>query len=437
MKKYLKNSLIATLPILVSSYCFAEIVPFDSDQWEFDAREAVVEEYMGQQALSLNGGLAMLDVEFINGTIEFDVFFESEFFKENKGFIGSVFRLQDEANYEKFYTRPHRMDGEPDAAQLVPVYNHWSSWELYWEGHFAPIQYVYDEWTHFKIVVSDKYAEVYAMDMETPVLTSELQREIKAGKIGLKSDPSAPATAHYANFEYTIEDNPTIKNPPESQPAPVGTITSWAVSEPFEALELDSKMTLSAGDGKGWVEWTADSTTGIMNLAKTSVIKSDPPNKNPGVDTVFARTTIVSDKEQVKKLQFGFTDLVKVYFNGKLIYSENNSFASRDYRFMGLMRYSNELYLPLEKGENDLTFAVTGLFASWGVQARLEDLDGLEINATGEDFTFSKSADSCKSLFANGKFHVPCVEFAGTTYEIDLYGTVPTFILDLDSIIEK
>jgi len=75
MKNSFKNGLIATLPILISSYCFAEIVSFDSEQWEFDAKEAVAEEYMGQQALSLNGGLAMLDVEFTDGTIEFDVFF--------------------------------------------------------------------------------------------------------------------------------------------------------------------------------------------------------------------------------------------------------------------------------------------------------------------------------------------------------------------------
>jgi len=385
MKNYLKKGVIGlgVLPFLVGSYCFADVAPFDSELWEFDAREATPGEYMGQQALSLNGGLAILDVEFTNGTIEFDAFFESDFFKENKGFIGSVFRLQDAGNYEKFYIRPHRMDGEPDAAQLVPVYNHWSSWELYWEGHYAPIQFIYDEWMHFKIIVSGEYAEVYAgTDMDNPVLSTELKRDIVPGKIGLKSDPSAPATAHFANFEYTIEESPELKNPPEFKLAPIGTVMSWSISEAFEASELEGKLNLTEEDDKEWEEWEADLTTGVMNLAKVHHIDSDPPNNKPGVDTVFVRTTIVSDKEQVKKLQFGFTDLVKVYFNGQLLYSENNAFGSRDYRFMGLMRYANELYLPLKTGENDLTLAVTGLFASWGVQARFEDLEGIELTTT-------------------------------------------------------
>jgi hypothetical protein len=185
-----------------------------------------------------------------------------------------------------------------------------------------------------------------------------------------------------------------------------------------------------------------------MNLAKTHHIDSDPPNKKPGVDTVFARTTIVSDKDQVKKLQFGFTDLGKVYFNGQLLYSENNAFGSRDYRFMGLMRYANELYLPLRKGENDLTLAVTGLFASWGVQARLDDLEGVELTTAGEGFAFDKQTDdSCVASYSaneNGKLHIPCVllsDDAGseTLYEVDMYQNQPAynFDLDVDSIVAK
>jgi len=442
MKNYCRKSVIGILPILISSYCFADVIPFDSEQWEFNAKTAVVEEYLGQQSLTLNSGFATIDAEFTNGIIEFDVVFEKEVYQSNKGFIAAVFRLQDESEYEKFYMRPHRMNGEQDASQLIPVYNHWSSWELYWEGHFAPIQFVYDEWMHIKLVVSGEYAEVYAIDMDTPVLSTILKREIQPGKIGVKSDPSAPnGIAHFANFDYTIEDSPTLKNPPELTTAPAGTIMSWAISEPFEASELDGQMTLTESSQE-WVEWAADSTAGVMNLAKTHHIDTDPPNKKPGADTVFARTTIVSDKDQTKKLQFGFTDLVKVYLNGKLMYSENNSFGSRDYRFMGLMRYSNELYLPLQEGENDLTLAVTGLFASWGVQARLNDLEGVELNAAGESFAFNEKTtdDSCVASYsADGKLHIPCVDVAGTTYEVDMYGSAPdfNFALDMDSITAK
>jgi hypothetical protein len=431
MKRNLK-CFIGALPFLAASYCYAEIVPFDSERWDFEEDQARVEAHLGEQSLYLKGGIAtIIDSEFTNGIIEYDIAIEQRFSKE-RAFVGAIFRLQDSGNYEKFYMRSHRSEGEPDATHFVPVYNHWSSWQLFWDKHIASVQFAYDEWMHVKVIISGRYAEVYVIDMEDPALVVELKREIQSGKVGVKVDTASPAWAHYANFDYTpLDSPPLLENQPEPQEAPAGTVMSWLISEPFEKENLDGILNLNEGsrqEVEPWTEFASDPSTGVGNLAKVHEIDADPRDNKPGPDTVFARTTIVSETEQLKKLQFGYSDKVKLYFNGQLLYSENNAFRSRDYRFMGLMRYANELYLPLKAGENELWMAVTGLFASWGVQARLEDMEGIEFNTTG-GIDLDNPGDDCLASYSmNGNLHIPCVSVPIP----DVFGGVIVFDVEMN-----
>ena len=88
---------------------------------------------------------------------------------------------------------------------------------------------------------------------------------------------------------------------------------------------------------------------------------------------------IRSDHEQIKKIQFGFSDRIRVFFNDRLLYSGNNNYASRDFRFLGTIGFFDELYLPLKKGENEIWMAVSEDFGGWGLLAKLENLDGVTI----------------------------------------------------------
>ncbi|HYG79310.1 MAG TPA: hypothetical protein VD861_02925, partial [Pyrinomonadaceae bacterium] len=99
-----------------------------------------------------------------------------------------------------------------------------------------------------------------------------------------------------------------------------------------------------------------------------------------GRDTVFARLVIQSDREQVKKIRFGFSDEVKVYFNDRLLYGGSDIYQSRDYRFLGTIGLYDELYLPLGRGENELWLAVTENFGGWGVTAQFEDMEGIKVS---------------------------------------------------------
>src|SRR5688572_10941738 len=182
-----------------------------------------------------------------------------------------------------------------------------------------------------KIVVSGENAEVYINDMTTPALfISELMRETKPGKIGLGAGNFA--AAYFSNFSFTPMNNPPLKGKAkEPETAPAGTILSWMVSGLIDGKSLENKYQLTAADKQNldWKKLSSESS-GLTNLARIQGLEKDKT-------TTFARLTIQSESEQVKKFRFGFSDAVKVYFNDRLIYGGNDLYISRDYRFLGTM----------------------------------------------------------------------------------------------------
>ncbi len=347
----------------------ADTVPFDAGRWEIKARESRVVNHLGRSSLYLKGGVAAVrDSKFTNGVIEFDIALPRE-----RGFMGAVWRVQDFENYEEFYIRPHQ-SGNPDANQYTPIFNGVPGWQLYYgEGYGAPVRYDYDQWTHVRIVVNGSRAEVYVKEMESPALVvRELKRETKEGRVGLSVGNFAPG--YFSNFEVTATNDPPLKGKPLAAPAtPPGTVTSWMVSDAFDRKSLEGKYQLAPADGERlkWRRLGAEQD-GTANLARLQGVAE-------GRDTVFARLVIQSDREQVKKVRFGFSDEVKVYFNDRLLYGGGDIYQSRDYRFLGTIGLYDELYLPLRRGANELRLAVTENFGGWGVTARFENMEGIKL----------------------------------------------------------
>jgi hypothetical protein len=357
-----------------SSIASNEIIPFDSNLWEIETLESRAEDYLGQKSLFLKGGFATVkDSEFTDGIIEYDLAFDGQ-----RGFVGNVWRLQDFGNFEKFYMRPHQ-SGNPDASQYTPFFNEISSVQLYSgiDDFLARLTYPFNEWIHVKVVVSGENAEIYVKDMEEPALIiNDLKRDIKPGKVGLFVEKDF-APAHFANFSYTSTSNPPLKgeiNPPEK--APEGTVISWLVSNSFEEQYLEDKYQLFTEKEKekfNWKKLLADNS-GIANFARLQGIED-------GKNTVFARTKIITDRDTIKQLKFGFSDRVKVYLNGRLLYGGSDVAGSRDYRFLGTVGLFDELYLPLKKGDNELWISVSeGEFLlGWGLIAQFSDPEGISL----------------------------------------------------------
>lgn len=363
--KSIRFFIVSILQIFCSHFTSAqERIPFSSDQWNIEAEEYELTEFKGKETLILKGGIAFLnDLDFLNGIIEFDMAVPNE-----RGFMGAVWRLQDRRNYEEFYVRPHQ-SGNPDANQYTPVFNGLASWQLYYgEGYGQPVNYLFDEWMHIKIIISGQSGEVYIMDMENPALVIyDMKRDLQRGKIGIEAGNFAPG--RFADFQFTQIDSPVLKSRIIMPGDPVyGTVLSWEISNPFPEDQIRGKTIIEDGFIRG-LNWTQleSENTGIANLARLSDLTQG--------NTVLVRLMINAEEDLMKGFQIGYSDIAQVYVNNLILYTGQNIYQSRDYRFLGTIGYFDEVYLPLQRGINELIIAVTENFGGWGVMGKFRNTD--------------------------------------------------------------
>jgi hypothetical protein len=341
-------------------------IPFDSGLWAWGATEPEPAQHLGRACIHVEAPLPIfVDVELLDGAIELELAVTRE-----RSFHGVVWRGRDAENYESFFVRPHQV-GNPDAIQYTPVFNGISSWQLYHgPGYWAPIPFPIGEWFRIRVVFAGERAEAYVGDLQAPALSiGELRLPVQAGRIGILA--GGPGL-HLAGFSYDASGAVDLGPPPP--PAPVaqeGIVPAWSISDAFpeQALAAGEALDEASLAERTWTELPSE-PSGLVDLARVNGIRG---RRN----TVFARTVIQSERAQTKRMDFGFSDRAVVYLDGRALYRGNDSYRSRDYRFLGSIGYFDTLYLPLAEGENELVVAVSEDFGGWGVQARFPDTDGL------------------------------------------------------------
>ncbi len=357
-------------------------IEFSGRTWTSTSSDAKVEQYLGREALRLRGGTVLLDdVEFESGVIEYDMATTG-----HRSFVGVMFRSREAGpvGYEEFYLRPHQT-GRFDAVQYTPVYNGISAWQLYSEYN-APVNIPRNEWIHVKLVIAGSHMDVFVSDMETPVIVvRHLRRGPGPGRVGLTANfPGAQATDIYptafANVSVRVDDGPVNWVQDVAPSVSTGIIGAWSLS-PAVAATAASVEALDDGvmAGGGWRVVHTDST-GRLNIAAHTGF---PRGARQG--TVYARAIIHSDRAQVVKLNYGFSDRASLFLNGQLLFTGNNTYRSRSLRYLGAMTLNNDaIYLNLSEGENELVFAVSEAFGGWGLTARLRDTEGVTVEAGTE-----------------------------------------------------
>ena len=357
------------------------VIAFDSDSWVLAG--ASRSEFLGRDALA---GFAYLkDVELDDGVIEVDVAVTG-----TRSYPGIVFRMQSQAEYERFYIRPHRAGLYPDALQYVPVFNGIAGWQLYnGEGFTAEASIPANEWVPLRLEFGGKQARVFVGDADEPALVIPLllHGNVK-GTVGLSGPRDG--SAYFSNFRYRAGD--TLDFPPVVEPeTPPGTITRWQISQPFPlgAIDMEHYPTDEEAAGITWQDVTPG-PSGLVDVARyTGRIGRE-------TDCVLARTILHEQAKTVREIRFGYSDAVTVFLNGELLFSGNSAYRQRDPSFLGIIGLNDAVYLPLKKGDNELLLMVAESFGGWGFMARdgraVFLSDGVSrLWETGDDFRTPES----------------------------------------------
>jgi len=267
--------------------------------------------------------------------------------------------------------------------QYTPVLNNGRNWQIYnGPGFTGAVDIPKDVWFHLRLEVAGAQAKLYVKDMNKPaLLMADLKSDIRKGQVALFDLTGA---TYFANFEIrATPDAPWERHLP---PMPPDTLIRWSLSPSYDALARDVEPPLSDSEGARmqWqnVEAEAPGFVVINRYREAPQVRVSFANDfskrlepQPGMKLVYARTSIESDRDQVKRLLIGYSDDVSVFLNGKILFRGRSAQNFRDPAFLGIVNPENDVvYLPLKKGRNELVLAVSELGGGWGFICRLTEM---------------------------------------------------------------
>jgi hypothetical protein len=343
-------------------------VAFDSARWELEGN-AKQTRIRGRDCLMLDGAAALVkDFELQDGVIDVDVTTAAK-----RGFFGLQFRVVDDgASSEWVYLRQHN-SGLPDAMQYTPVLHTGLNWQLFsGPGFTGAVDIPHDEWFHLRLAVAGAQAKLFVKDMAQPALViDDLKSGIQRGQVGLVA-----LTGETCFADFQVRTTPVAAWQRHPPPTPAGTIVRWSLSPAFDALARNLERPLAAAD-IAQIRWqTVDAEPPGLVLINRYRESPHPPvsfardwtkrlEPQPGMQVVYARAVIDSDRDQVKKLAIGYSDDVSVFLNGAILWRGRSAQNFRDPAFLGIVDAENDaVYLPLRKSSNELVLAVSELGAA-------------------------------------------------------------------------
>jgi len=370
-KKETTNTAEVKIPMTAASW------EFDSSQVEFGTHRSV------PAAKSKRGSYYQIFLKnhiFSNGTIEFDVELIG------MGFPGINFRMSDDKkNGENFYIRSFGPVSPETRTtlQYAAIIDGMSIWDL--SDEYQAGATIYQEgWNHVKLVIAGKQMQAFVNDMSRPALiVPELEGWRDSGYISLTGNviyanlsikPSATEDlGPMSGYVSTYNDTRYIKN--------------WMVTTPVNfPFGKDVSMPLPGAYGKIVTSDLPDSTTkwseikaesrAIVNLSRKFGSVPDDARR-----LAWLKTTIQSSKAQERILNIGFSDEVWIFINGQILHVDKNYFGTPSQKLSkGRCIIENtSIRLPLKEGSNEIMIGLANYFYGWGIVARLDDTDGIEL----------------------------------------------------------
>jgi hypothetical protein len=354
------KKLAGLLPILFTLHAAAQQTKLTAAHWDFLPNTVEFLTYKGVPAMKIltrDGRPVLKDMDFTDGTIEYDME------PTVGGFTAMYFRWSSQQESECFYFRTGCAGNSnaPDAVQYAPILKGVNLWDMLPE-YQSSATFERGQWNHVKLVVSGKQMLVYVND-KTALQIPRLEADSQHGKIAFDG----------------------------------GVIVSNLVIRPGQTERLSPVpgIDLSDNDARYLRKW---------EIGKVSKVRGEMPPKDSVWDTIIAerrglinltrlygeskekrvvwlKTTIHSKTAQIRTLNLGFSDDVEVLINGKYLYVDKNQYGAPISKMPdGRCSLENAtLNVPLNEGDNELLIALSNYFYGWGIMARFDKMDGLDI----------------------------------------------------------
>jgi hypothetical protein len=373
----MRTTIVAAL-LAVTADVSGDVLPLADGQWELEGPATVVERFDGRDTVRMETGTASRKGTSVrDGTIEFDVMLS-----RRRSFVYVHFRVADDEEREEIYFRPHK-SGLPDAVQYAPVFQGQSAWQLcHGPGGTASLAFDPGVWTHVRVVLQDQRAALFVGAGPEPVMISKLAHAPRVGTIAFGSfvprgTPGSDVPARFSNVSVRADTGGYVFPPePAEKPAEPGVVRAWSVSRAFKPSETPPDSLPDAAS-LGEFQRLEAAASGLVELHRYVRL---PAGSREGA--AVARVKVLVSEAGRRRIDLGYSDRVTVFLNGRPLYQGEASYSFDRPRREGLIGYDQaSLFLPLEKGENELAVLVSDFFGGWGLMARFADPNGLVVEA--------------------------------------------------------
>ncbi|NML42032.1 hypothetical protein HHL17_32905 [Chitinophaga sp. G-6-1-13] len=351
--------------LFISMQGMAQQIPLKAAKWEFASDKVKFLTYRDVPAMQLtdrDSHALLKGPEFADGTIEYDI--------EPVGddFTSMYFRRANAKEKECFYFRTP-FAGQPYAPQGVqytPFIDEVNLWDMLYQfqGN-APFDK--GRWNHVKLIISGKQMRAYVNHQ--PVLyIPYLEGNTNHGAIAFSGQ------AYIANLVIRYGETEGLSPVPGTDPTfnDPRYLRKWQISKP-DSLPHEHYILNGFPKQLSWDSIIAE-RRGLVNLTRQF-------GKSHTRRIVWLKTTIQAQAAGMKKISLGFSDDVWVYVNGQPVYLDKNRYGTPLAKVpAGRCSLDNaSFYLPLKAGNNELVIGVANDFFGWGLIARMDDLDGIQL----------------------------------------------------------
>ena len=375
---------ICALSVLGTASAFASTVmplPISlvADNWQasgnatFIAREAFPQGILQVTSESEQGFVALKDMHFDNGTIEFDIKPVGE------EMPGIRFHQKNGDTADMLYIRVSPdCPASQDCLQYVPIIKSRVLWDVY-PQYQASAPFRENEWNHIRLVISGRRMNVYVNGRTEPSLrVAHLEGDASTGTIAFEG------TAYYANLTLApgVTDGLDPKAPADPAAGDPRYLVQWQGTDPVSMGTTDHlSLSNMPSSGSRWSPVTAD-YGGLINLSRFHA----PTPKQAPAQVIWLHTTVRSNREQMRHVAVGWLREIWVYANGKPVFSGKNLYNVKGGRKApdGRLSLENDGFdLPLHKGANDIVVAIDGNTPDmrgrygWGFIMRMDQVEGI------------------------------------------------------------